>query len=106
MDFRESINMNDNRSDWVRKKNELVRAIEHLGFPAQLGEQIAGQLGGIKAMDRMIAYLCYVKPRKAELVVDEMLAICSDIEEWRNRKSAREANEAYNEWLEYDPDEE
>ena len=90
--------------DWVRKKNELVAAVKHLGFPAALGEQVAVNLGGIKAMDRMIAYLNYVKPRKAELVVDEMLAICSDIDAWHKKKDAQEANAAYTDWLEYGTD--
>ena len=97
--------MDNSHADWVRKKNELVAAVKHLGFPAALGEQVAANLGGIKAMDRMIAYLSYVKPKKAELVVDEMLAICSDIEEWKKKKSSREANEAYNEWLYYGDEE-
>ena len=60
---------------------------------------MARQLGGIKAMERMIAYLKYVKPRSAELVVDEMLAICSEIGAWRKKKEAEEANSAYNELL-------
>ena len=92
-------------TEWVRKKNELVAAIKHLGFPAALGEQVAANLGGIKAMDRMIAYLGYVKPGKDELIVDEMLAICSDIEAWHKKKDAQEANAAYIEWLYYDGEE-
>ena len=49
----------------------------------------------------MIAYLHYVKPRKAELVVDEALAICSDIEAWREKKEVEAANAKYNELLYY-----
>ena len=49
-----------------------------------------------------MAYLRYVKPRKAELIVDEMLAICSEINAWRDKKASEAANEAYNEWLESD----
>ena len=96
--------MNGGHADWVRKKNELVAAIKHLGFPAALGEQVAANLGGIKAMDRMIAYLSYVKPNKAELIVDEMLAICSDIDAWHKKKDSQEANAAYTDWLEYGTD--
>ena len=40
-----------------------------------------------KAMRRMTAYVRYVKPRKAELVVDEMLAIRSEILSWREKKA-------------------
>ena len=91
--------MMDSRYEWARARDELVRNIERLGFPAELGEEIAKNLGSPKAMERMNAYLFYVKPRSAELIVDEMLAICSDIESWRERKAAQEANAKYNELL-------
>ncbi len=90
----------DTRREWIRTKDELVDAIVALGQPAQLGEQIARQLGSPKAMERMIAYLHYEKPHTAELIVDEMLAICSDIENWKNKKIGQEANARYNEMLE------
>ena len=73
--------------------------IERLGFPKELGEMIAKNLGSPKAMDRMIAYLYYVKPQKEELIVDEMLAICSDIAAWKDKKASEQANAAYNEVL-------
>lgn len=90
-----------NKREWSDKRNELVAAIEQLGFPGALGEQIARQLGSPKAMERMMAYLYNVKPRSAELIVDEMLAICSDIDAWRDKKAAEEANAKYNEMLYY-----
>lgn len=74
-------------------------SITELGFPRELGEEIARQLGGIKAMERMTAYLGYVKPRSAEIIVDEMLAICSEIDTWRKKKEAEEANAAYTDML-------
>ena len=73
--------------EWTRKHDELVAAIEQLGSP--------------KAMERMMAYLYNVKPRTAELIVDEMLAICSDVDAWRSKKAAEEANARYNEMLYY-----
>lgn len=93
--------MTENQVEWARKRDELVSTIKKLGFPKELGEQIAKQLGSPKAMDRMLAYLYNVKPRTAELVVDEMLAICSDIDTWHNKKAAEEANARYNEMLYY-----
>lgn len=89
----------DNRKEWARSQDELVNAIIHLGFPEELGIQIAKQLGSPKAMNRMLGYLYNVKPRSAELVVDEMLAICSDIDAWKEKKSSEEANAYYNEML-------
>ncbi len=91
--------MRDGRYEWVRARDELVRNIERLGFPAELGEMVAKNLGSPKAMERMNSYLFYVKPRTAELIVDEMLAICSEIDAWRDRKAAQEANMKYNELL-------
>ena len=93
--------MTENQIEWSRKRDELVKAIRQLGFPVELGEQIAKQLGSPKAMDRMLAYLYNVKPRTAELIVDEMLAICSDIDAWRDKKAAEAANARYNELLYY-----
>ncbi|WP_024865597.1 hypothetical protein [Butyrivibrio sp. FCS014] len=91
--------MTEKQMEWSRKRNELVSAIKDLGFPGELGEQIAKQLGSPKAIDRMLAYLYNVKPGTAELVVDEMLAICSDIDRWHDKKAAEEANAKYNQML-------
>ena len=93
--------MINNRAEWARSKDELVEAVRSLGFPDELGEQIAKQLGSPKAMSRMMAYLYNVKPRSAELIVDEMLAICSEIDAWRDKKASEEANARYNEMLYY-----
>ena len=89
----------DNRREWARGRDQLVSAIRNLGFPEELGEQIAKQLGSPKAMDRMMGYLYNVKPKSAELIVDEMLAICSEIDAWREKKASEEANASYNEML-------
>ncbi len=89
----------DNKTEWAKAKNQLVDAIKELGFPEELGVQIAKQLGSPKAMQRMLAYLYNVKPRSAELIVDEMLAICSDIARWKDKKESEEANARYNEVL-------
>ena len=91
----------DNRIEWTKKHDEVVRAVENLGFPSELGNQISRQLGSPKAMERMLAYLYNVKPQSAELIVDEMLAICSDVDRWKDKKAAEEATARYNEILNY-----
>ena len=91
--------MEDSKRVWLRARDELVREVMALGFPEELGDEMARHLGSPKAMERMCAYLRYVKPKTAELIVDEMLAIRSEIDAWRERKEAREANAAYNEML-------
>ena len=89
----------DNRNEWENARNNLVMNITNLGFPEELGDEIARQLGSPKAMERMRAYLYNVKPGSVELVVDEMLAIMSDIERWKDKKLSEEANAAYNDVL-------
>ena len=100
--------MISNQRLWARTRDELIQTVENLGFPAELGEAIAKHLGSPKAMERMISYLLYVKPKSEELIVDEMLAIRSEIDAWREKKASEEANARYNEMLYYgleDPDE-
>ena len=91
----------DDRSEWLESRDALVSTIRQLGFPEELGSQIAKQLGSPKAMSRMQAYLYNVRPDSAELIVDEMLAILTDIEAWRAKKESLEANARYNEMLYY-----
>ena len=87
--------------EWVMAKDELIKEIQHLGFRPELGEAVARNLGSPKAMERMTSYLRHVKPRSEELIVDEMLAICSEIQAWREKKASEEANAKYNEMLMY-----
>ena len=93
--------MRENQLLWTETRDELVRSVEQLGFPAQLGEAVAKHLGSPKAMERMIAYLENVKPRREDLLVDEMLAIRSEVDAWREKKASEEANARYNEILNY-----
>ncbi len=91
----------DQQREWIRAREGLLNAIIELGFEEELGIQIAKQLGSPKAIQRMTAYLYNEKPKSIEVVVDEMLAICSEIETWRKKKEAEEANARYNEMLYY-----
>lgn len=95
--------MTDEQREWTRAREGLTAAVMGLGFPAELGDEIAKNLGSPKAMNRMISYLHYAKPQKVELVVDEMLAIQSVISAWRRKKAGQEANARYNEFLNYGP---
>lgn len=83
-------------------KTELMQAMETLGFKRELGEAVVMNLGSPKAMNRMTQYLVNVRPKKEELVVDEMLAICSDIAAWKKKKESEAANTAYTEYLNSD----
>ncbi|MBQ9444653.1 MAG: hypothetical protein IJU43_10200 [Lachnospiraceae bacterium] len=93
--------MTADQREWAFARDELVRSVVSLGFPEELGNEIAKALGSPKAMRRMNSYLYNVKPKSAELVVDEMLAIRSEIDAWKDKKAAEEANAKYNEMLYY-----
>jgi hypothetical protein len=95
----EEAKMTYEQQEWARVKGELNNSLTELGFPAELGDEIAKNLGSPKAMWRMISYLDKVKPESVELVVDEMLAIRTEIEAWRSKKASEEANARYNEML-------
>ncbi|MCI8798513.1 MAG: hypothetical protein HFH88_01715 [Lachnospiraceae bacterium] len=81
--------MTANQKEWAEEKKRLVDTVKSLGFPEELGEAVAKNLGSPKAMKRMVGYLESVRPQSAELVVDEMLAICSEISAWKAKKAGR-----------------
>ena len=82
--------MTPEQMEWSRTRDELVRVIRDLGFPEELGSEIAKMLGSPKAMRRMISYLYYVKPKKEDILVDEALAIASEIATWKEKKAGEE----------------
>ena len=84
-----------NHTEWNYAKEDLIRAVIALGLPESLAILIAKQLGNPKAIRRMTTYLRQAKPKTAEEVVDEMLAIESEIKAWREKKSNEESSEKY-----------
>ena len=101
--------MTPNQYLWAQARDRLVAAVTGIGFSAELAELMARQLGSPKAIDRMVSYIRQAHPRTEEMLVDEMLAICAEIETWRQKKESQEAQAHYNSWLCYkkwDPDEE
>ena len=101
--------MTPNQYLWTQARDRLVAAVTSIGFSAELAELMARQLGSPKAIDRMTSYVYQARPRTEEMLVDEMLAICAEIETWRQKKESQEAQARYNSWLYYkkwDPDEE
>ena len=84
---------------WKAAYRELIETIVRMGYPEEFGKAIAKNLGSEKTMRRMTAYLYSAKPRSAEEIADEMLAIMSDRERWIAKKEAEQANAAYNRLL-------
>ena len=91
--------MTPNKVLWAQARDRLVAAVTAQDFSAELAELMAKQLGSPKAIDRMTAYVHQAHPHTEEMLVDEMLAICAEIETWRQKKESREAQERYNIWL-------
>ena len=88
--------MTPNQYLWAQARDRLVAAVTALGFSAELADLMVKQLGSPKAIDRMTSYVRQVRPRTEEMLVDEMLAICAEIEAWRERKESQEAQARYN----------
>ena len=88
--------MTANQRLWAQAKDRLVDAVVSLGFTEELAVLMARQLGSPKAIDRMTSYIRQARPRTEELLVDEMLAICSEIDAWREKKAGQEAQAQYN----------
>jgi hypothetical protein len=101
--------MTPNQQIWAQARDCLVAAVTGIGFSAELVELMARQLGSPKAIDRMTSYVHQARPRTEEMLVDEMLAICAEIETWREKKESQEAQARYNARLYYkkwEPDKE
>lgn len=89
--------MMDFQSDWTSARDELVRAVRESGFSPELGELMAKQLGSPKAIERMTSYIRQAMPETEEIMVDEMLSICQEIEAWRAKKASQEAQARFQE---------
>ena len=87
--------MNEFQKAWAQACERLKAAAVSQGFTEEVASLMARQLGSPKAMDRMTSYIRQVHPRSEEMLVDEMLAICAEIDEWRRKKAGREAQASY-----------
>ena len=88
-----------NRLEWSMAKSDLCREVLSLGFPGEFGDLLAKELGSPRAIARMTSYLRCTKPHSVEMIVDEMLAIRSEADRWREIKESQEAQAAYTAWL-------
>ena len=93
--------MTTNQYQWAQARDRLVADVTGIGFSAELAELMARQLGSPRAIDRMTSYVYQARPRTEEMLVDEMLAICAEIETWREKKESQEAQARYNARLYY-----
>lgn len=78
---------------------QLEEILVRRGYPAEFGRLIASELGTEKQIRRMTGYLLNVKNQRTEDIVDEMLAIKSDIDNWQKKKIAEYNNRKINEYM-------
>lgn len=91
--------MTQNQRIWAQARDRLAAAVKTLGYPEEFADLLAKQLKSPQAIDRMTSYLYYAHPGSIETIVDEMLAICAEIDAWRGKKESREAQAGYSAWL-------
>lgn len=93
-------------TEYTKAKNALMDCLRKKGFPDAFGEEIAKNLGGLRAILRMCSYLERSGPISAEEIVDEMLCIREEIQTWRAKKAKERANAVYNDvlWNGLNPD--
>ena len=91
--------MTPNQRIWAMSRDRLAAAVSSLGYPEEFADLLARQLGSPGGIDRLTSYLYQAKPRTVEMIIDEMLAIRSDIDAWREKKESRDAQAGYNRWL-------
>ena len=87
--------MKEYQALWAQARDRLASAVTALGFPAAWAEVMARQLQSPKAIDRMTAYVRQARPRTEEMLVDEMLSICAEIDRWREKKESEKAQARY-----------
>ena len=91
--------MTPNQRIWALARNRLAASVADLGYPEEFADLLARQLKSPKAIDRMASWMDQARPNSMELIVDEMLAICAEIDAWREKKESREAQAGYSSWL-------
>ncbi|MBQ1532047.1 MAG: hypothetical protein IIZ57_07915 [Solobacterium sp.] len=79
--------------------DKLISVLMRMGYPREFGALITQELHSEKMINRMTSYLLKAKPGRPEEIVDEMLAIKSDTEQWIRKKKAEYTNRKINEYL-------
>ena len=86
---------------WARERDELRKASAELGYPEELADLLAGELGSPRSISRMTGYMRQARPHSLEMIMDEMLAIRGEADTWREKKKSQEAQSIYNSILFY-----
>lgn len=74
---------------------DLVSAVQQIGWPAEFGLSLAQYLGGPKTMERMSAYLRGTRPASFEEAADEAIALVSERSRWIEEERSEEAQATF-----------
>lgn len=88
--------MAGNREEWEDARNELAAALEGQGFPGEVADVLARDLGSPRAISRMASYIRQARPDSMEMIADEMISIREEIDAWKRKNDNLEANVKYN----------
>ena len=91
--------MTEQQMEFSAARERLVKAVTSIGFPVEIAILCAKQIGSPMGIDRLTSYVYNVRPRSIEMLVDEMLAIDSQIKTWREKKESETAQWRYTMWL-------
>ena len=91
--------MTPNQKIWAMSRDRLAAAVSSLGYPEEFADLLARQVGSPGGIDRLTSYLYQARPGTLEMIIDEALAIRSEIDAWREKRESREAQAGYNSWL-------
>ncbi len=83
----------------LQLRNKIIETVAGMGWPEEFGALVADQLRTEKPMTRMLGYLRQAKPKTAEEIADEMLAILDDRDRWIGKKKAEYYNRKANELI-------
>ena len=84
---------------WAYARDRLAAAVSSVGFPEELADLLARELRSPKAIDRMTSWIELAHPTSLETIVDEMLAIRTEIDAWAEKKESESAQAGINYWL-------
>ena len=91
--------MTEAQRNWAAARRRLAEAVTAAGFPEELADLLAKELKIPKAMDRLSSWIYLARPKTLESIVDEMLAIRTEIDTWIEKKESEAAQAGITDWL-------
>lgn len=87
------------QQDTNYERQQLIHAVVDLGYPRELGNLLADELGGSWSMTRMTEYLRGTRPQSLELIADELVSIIDMRHAIAEKNETERANAGWNAFL-------